>query len=103
MDVEGFESEAKATRGKGRGRRFFVLGRTAWTKLHEVQTANRLYLYLTFMVLLAGTGSDHRLTKWSLKACDEHFGLGKPRAKRVLDELIAGGLVERIDGVSRLM
>lgn len=101
MDLEGLEDE-KVTRGKGRGSRFFVLGRPVWEALHAIPTANRLYLYLTFLVLLAGTGSDHRLTKWSLKACDEHLGLGKPRARRALDELIAGGLVERVEGISRL-
>ena len=102
MAIEDLEDEGKATRGKGRGSRFFVLGRAVWSSLHTLQTANRLYLYLTFLVLLAGTGSDHRLTKWSLKACDEHLGLGKPRARRALDELIAGGVVERVEGSSRL-
>jgi hypothetical protein len=102
MLEEQIEEGGKTTRGKGRGSRFFVLGRGVWSKLHETPTANRLNLYLTFLVLLAGTGSDHRLTKWSLKACDEHLGLGKPRARRALEELIADGLVERVDGVSRL-
>jgi hypothetical protein len=103
MGIEETEGEAKATRGKGRGSRFFVLGRAVWATLHDLPTANRLYLYLTFMVLLAGTGADHRLTKWSLKACDEHLGLGKPRSKRALEELISGGLIERVEGTSRLM
>jgi hypothetical protein len=52
-------------------------------------------LITTYLVLLAGTGSDHRLTKWSAKACEEHAGLGKPRAKQAIEELIGHGLVER--------
>jgi hypothetical protein len=26
--------------------------------------------------LLAGTGADHRLTKWSAKACEDRAGMG---------------------------
>jgi hypothetical protein len=95
--------EQGALRGKGRGSRFFVLGRDHWAKLHTVETRNRLNLYITFLVLLAGTGSDNRTTKWSVSACDQHVGLGKPRARVALDELIAAGLVERVDGASRLL
>lgn len=102
MEAEAVEGEIKAERGKGRGSRFFVLDRSVWASLQEVPTANRLHLCLTFLVLLAGTGSDHRLTKWSVKACDEHLGLGKPRARRALDELTGAGLVELVEGATRL-
>ena len=96
------KTDGKGHRGRGRGSRFFVLGREVWARLQEIESANRLNLYLTFLVLLAGTGSDHRLTKWSMKACDEHVGLGKPRARRALEELVVGGLIERVEGASRL-
>lgn len=94
--------EDKALRGAGRGSRFFVLGRDIWARLHAVETRNRLNLYVAFLVLLAGTGSDNRTTKWSVSACDQHVGLGKPRARVALEELIAAGLVERGEGGSRL-
>jgi len=96
------EEATKTLRGQGRGSRFFVLGRDPWDRLQTIPTTNRLNLYVTFLVLLAGTGSDHRLSKWSLKACDEHVGLGKPRARHAIEELVAGGLVERVEGISRL-
>jgi hypothetical protein len=102
MTLGSTGDDGKPRRGEGRGSRFFVLGRKVWERLLTVQTANQLNLVVTFLVLLAGTGSDHRLTKWSLKACDEHTGLGKPRARRAVQELIAGGLVELVDGISRL-
>lgn len=93
----------KRIRGKGTGRNFFALGRDSWSTLWTVPTTNRLSLVTTFLVLLAGTGADHRLTKWSTKACEEHSGLGKPRAKQAIDELIAAGLVKHTDSSTRMM
>lgn len=84
----------KTLRGKGRGSRFFVLGRAVWERLLSAKTSNRLNLILTFLTLLAGTGSDHRLSKWSAKACEECLGLGRPRARLAIQELIAAGLVD---------
>jgi len=87
------EAIEKTLRGKGRGSRFFVLGRDVWSRLLEAKTVNRLNLVLTFLTLLAGTGSDHRLTKWSAKACEERLGLGRPRARLAIQELITADLV----------
>jgi hypothetical protein len=84
--------EEKAVRGKNRGRSFFALRRKTWDALWSVKTSNRINLVMTYLVLLAGTGSDHRLTKWSAKACEQHLGMGKPRARAAIDELIAAGL-----------
>lgn len=84
-------------RGKGRGGRFFALSKGTWDGLWEIETSNRLNLITAFLVLLAGTGADHRLTKWSAKACEEYVGMGKPRAKRAIEELIAAGFVERTE------
>ena len=61
-------------RGKGRGGNFFAIDRPAWERLWEVETGNRLNLVTAYMVLLAGTGSDHQLSKWSAKACEQHTG-----------------------------
>jgi hypothetical protein len=97
-DAEG----QKLTRGKGRGSSFLVLSRSIWAKLHKVQTENRLTLYITYLVLLAGTGSDHRLTKWSAKAIEDYTGIGKPRAKRAIEELIAARIIKRTAASTRL-
>src|SRR3546814_17761834 len=59
-------------RGKGRGGNFLAIDRSAWERLWQVETGNRLNLVTAFIVLLAGTGSDHQLTKWSAKACEQH-------------------------------
>jgi hypothetical protein len=91
------EEKKANVRGVGRGSRFSVLERGIWNRLWEIDTDNRLNLVTAFLVLLAGTGSDHRLTRWSAKACEEHAGMRKPRAKRAIDELIAGGLVEHVE------
>ncbi len=56
-----------------------MLDRDIWAKLWETETRNRLNLATAFLVLLAGTGADHRLTKWSAKACEERAGLGDAR------------------------
>src|SRR4051794_27978064 len=82
-------------RGIGKGSNFMVLHRPVWKKLCEAKTTNRMNLVTAFLVLLAGTGSDHRLTKWSAKACEEHAGMGKPRAKHAIEELIGLKLVKR--------
>jgi hypothetical protein len=86
-------SPARRMRGAGRGGSFCVLDRGHWDRLWQVPTANRLNLVVAFLVLLAGTGADHRLTKWSAKACENHVGMGKPRAQAAIKELIAAELV----------
>jgi len=91
----------KRTRGEGRGSKFLALGRDVWEQLWTVETTNRLTLTLTYFTLLAGTGSDHRLTKWSAKACEQYLGIGKPRAKHAIDELIAAGLVKLTEKATR--
>ncbi|MEW9853642.1 hypothetical protein [Novosphingobium sp. M1R2S20] len=97
------ESEAtKQLRGKGRGSSFSVLDRAVWSRLWEVPATNRLNLVSAFIVLLAGTGADHRLTKWSAKACEDYVGMGKPRAQLAIGELIDAGLIERTEGSTRL-
>lgn len=94
---------AKArVRGRGRGGNFFAISREVWEELWAVETTNRLNLVTAYLVLLAGTGSDHRLTKWSAKACEEHAGLGKPRAKHAIEELIRNGLIQRTESSTRL-
>jgi hypothetical protein len=80
-----------------RGGKFFVLDRSHWAQLWNVETTNRLNLVTAYLVLLAGTGADHRLTKWSAKACEERAGMGKPRAKIAIEEIIRAGLAERTE------
>lgn len=92
----------KQTRGKGRGSSFSVLGREVWDRLWAAKTANRLNFVSAYLVLLVGSGADHRLTKWSAKACEDHIGMGKPRAKVAIEELIAAGLVERSSEATKL-
>ncbi|MGD0191591.1 MAG: hypothetical protein ABSD74_12690 [Rhizomicrobium sp.] len=82
-------------RGAGRGGNFFVLDREVWAALWHARTKNRLNLVTAYLVLLAGTGADHRLTKWSAKACEDRAGMGKPRAKVAIDELIEAGFARR--------
>ena len=93
----------KRKRGQGKGSNFFLLGHDVWDRLLAAKTDNRLNLIIAYLVLLAGTGSDQRLTKWSAKACEDHTGLGKPRAKHAIEELIAAGLVKRTSSSTRLM
>lgn len=92
----------KPSRGKGRGSNFFALGHDVWAGLWEIETSNRFNLVLTYLVLLAGTGSDHRLTKWSAKACEQYLGMGKPRAKHAIQELVSAGLIKMTDAATRL-
>jgi hypothetical protein len=94
--------ETKRLRGVGKGSRFFVLGKDRWEQLWKVPTVSRMNLVSTYLVLLAGTGSDHQLTKWSAKACEEHVGIGKPRAKRAIEELISANMISRADGATML-
>lgn len=93
---------ADRVRGKGRGGNFLAIDRAAWDHLWEVETSNRLNLVTAYIVLLAGTGSDHQLSKWSAKACEQHTGMGKPRAKVAIDELIQHGFVAHTDRSTKL-
>lgn len=96
------QEEERPKRGVGRGSRFFVLDRDLWERLWTVPTVNRLNLVTVFLVMLAGTGANHVLTKWSAKACEEHAGMGKPRAKLAIEELIQAGLASRTAESSRM-
>ena len=96
------QSASIAFEGKGRGGNFLAIDRAAWDRLWEVETGNRLNLVTAYIVLLAGTGSDHQLSKWSAKACEQHTGMGKPRAKVAIDELIQHGFVTHTDRSTRL-
>lgn len=95
---EVFEPEAKPAkrkRGEGRGGRFFVLDRAQWDKVFKASARNRMNLALTYLVLLAGTGADHRLTKWSTGAIHEYTGMRKDAAREAIAELIAAKIIER--------
>lgn len=102
MDVSEPE-KIKLVRGKGRGSRFFALDREQWPRLWTLETVNRFNLVATYLVLLAGTGSDHQLTKWSTKACEQYVGIGKPRARLAIEELIRHGIVSRTDSSTQAM
>lgn len=93
---------ADRLRGRGRGGNFLAIDRETWDRLWEVETGNRLNFVTAYIVLLAGTGSDHQLSKWSAKACEQHVGMGKPRAKVAIDELIEHGFVARTDSSTKL-
>jgi hypothetical protein len=97
------EATGKHRRGAGRGSNFMVLHRPVWETICGAKNTNRMNLATAFLVLLAGTGSDHRLTKWSAKACEEYAGMGKPRAKQAIEELIGLKLLERTDSATTLM
>ncbi|WP_439570880.1 hypothetical protein [Sphingomonas sp.] len=96
------EQGQKRVRGRGRGGSFFALDRQLWAELWSAETSNRIAFVTSYLVLLAGTGSDHRLTKWSAKAIEEYTGLGKPRGKRAIEELIAAKLLKRTETSTRL-
>lgn len=87
---------------KDRGGRFFALHRDVWDRLWKIGTQNRMNLVTAYLVLLAGTGRDHRTTKWSARACEQHTGMGKPRAKIAIQELINAGLLERTEKSTQL-
>ncbi|MBL0115349.1 MAG: hypothetical protein IPP45_07795 [Sphingomonadales bacterium] len=93
---------ADRLRGRGRGGNFLAIDRATWNRLWEVEIGNRLNFVTAYIVLLAGTGSDHQLSKWSAKACEQHTGMGKPRAKVAIDELIEHGFVARTDSSTKL-
>lgn len=88
---------ADRKRGKGRGGNFFAVDRGTWETLWTLDTANRMNLVLTYLVISAGTGSDHQLSKWSTKACERYTGLGKPRAKVAVDELVLHGFLKHTE------
>src|SRR3546814_16269491 len=59
-------------RGKGRGGNFLAIDRSAWERLWQVETGNRLNLVTAFILLLAGTGSTHQLTKCAANASEQY-------------------------------
>lgn len=98
QDLKEPELETKKRRGVGRGSKFMVLGRENLEALFSIPTSNRVNLVSAYLVLQAGTGADHRQTKWSAKACEDKVGIGRPRAKVAIAELIQSGLVEIAPG-----
>lgn len=108
MEEKSSENSAEAQkpekrlRGQGSGSSFFALSLETLETLWRVETSNRLQLVLCYLVLAAGTGADHRLTKWSARACEEHVGIGTPRAKRAIDELIKAGVIEVTETATKL-
>lgn len=93
LKLEEAPSGNEIHRGKGRGGNFMVLGRENLLTLIKAPTSNRMNFILVYIVLLAGTGADHKYTKWSAKACEEKLGIGRPRAKLAIAELVKSGLV----------
>lgn len=93
----GTEKQGDSLRGAGRGSNFMVLDRAVMEEIWSAPSRNRMNLLGTFLVLLAGTGSDHALTKWSATACEEHLGIGRPRAKAAIEELIDLGVIRHSD------
>ena len=89
------DAPPKRKRGEGKGGRFFVLNRDQWEKVWTIRTANRMNVALTYLILLAGTGSDHNLTKWSTNAISEHAGIRKDAARTAIAELLNTHLIER--------
>ena len=70
-------------------------------RLWTLETINRLNFVTAYLVLLAGTGSDHQLTKWSAKAIEEYVGIGKPRGQKAIEELIGHGVISRTETSTR--
>ncbi len=95
-------AEQKVVRGRGRGSSFFALEPVVLERAFAAPTDNRLNLVTTYLVLLAGTGADHRLTKWSARACEEYTGMAKPRAKQAIEELVAARMIERTEQSTRM-
>jgi hypothetical protein len=96
-----FDKPVERKRGVGRGSKFFVLDRALWEFACGAATNNRLNLLTAMLVLLAGTGADHRLTKWSTKACELYAGMGKPRAKLAIEELLKARIISLTPTSSR--
>jgi hypothetical protein len=92
---EPAERAPKRKRGAGKGGKFFVLVPADWQRLYAVQSANRLNLALAYLVLLAGTGADHRLTKWSTTAVSGYTGMRKEAARTAIAELVAHKFAQR--------
>ena len=96
------DAETKHERGAGRGSLFFALDRALWLRLWTLETVNRLNFVIAYLVLLAGTGADHRLSKWSAKAIEVYVGIGKPRGQRAIQELVDHGLIEHTEASTRM-
>lgn len=78
--------------------RFLVLSRDHWQRLWDIPTTNRLNLIAAYLVLLAGSNYSSRITTWSASACERYVGIGAPRARIAIRELIQGGLAEPASG-----
>ena len=54
-----------------------------------------------YLVMATGTGKDNRSTKWSANAVQNYTGISVRRAKDAVNNLCAGGWVERLHGGSK--
>lgn len=76
---------------------FFAVDRRVWPQV----IALGLNPSVAYLVLARGTGGDNRTTSWSTNAIETYTGIGRPRAIRAIDRLLAAGLVTRLRGGSR--
>ena len=54
-----------------------------------------------YLVMATGTGKDNRSTNWSANAVQNYTGISVRRAKDAINNLCAGGWVERLHGGSK--
>lgn len=79
-------------------RSLIVLGRERWRRVRSLKSPDKLDLMLIYLTLLAGTDAGQSATTWSVASVHSRFGMNKERAKRLIRELEAHGLLQPVAG-----
>jgi hypothetical protein len=82
--TEANSAEGKRTRG-GTGN-FFIVDQRLWKAVCDAGDINAAAAWL---LLLQGTGGNHRTTAWSVDSIMRYLGMGYTRGKAAIEKLIA--------------
>jgi hypothetical protein len=76
------------------GAGFFSVDRRMWARVCQLGINEAV----SYLVLAQGTGKDNKVTSWSTKAIREYGGMGWPRAKDAITNLLQGKIISHAKG-----
>src|ERR1017187_5267839 len=77
---------ANTERARGGTGNFFIVDQRLWKAVCDAGDINAAAAWL---LLLQGTGGNHRTTAWSVDSIMRYLGMGYTRGKAAIDKLIA--------------
>lgn len=83
-------NSAAGRRKRGGTGNFFIVDQRLWKAVCDEGDINAAAAWL---LLLQGTGANHRTTAWSVESIKHYLGIGFPRAKDAVGKLLSLGFI----------